>query len=160
MADVVNIYSRKYDGRISKSWQAELVERTDGLLLLKGTFEFEVDHRKLGFIRQGTISYEYYWPKKWYNIFRFHEPEGLLRNFYCNVSTPPTFSPGTLEYVDLDIDVLVDPKLNYQVVDLDEFEERRFQMNYPEDLVKNAHRGLAELIELIESRKFPFDRHA
>ena len=160
VADLVNIHSRKYDGRIGKSWKAELVERTDDLLLFKGIFEFDVDHRKLGFIRRGTVSYEYYWLEKWYNIFRFHEPDGLLRNFYCNVSTPPTFSQGTLEYVDLDIDVLVDPNLNYEVLDLDEFEERTVGMGYPDDLVKDAHLSLATLIELIESRKFPFDRSA
>lgn len=157
MGKEVLINSKKFDGRISKSWSAELVGETSELLEFKGVFEFDVDHRKLGFIKKGTVSYEYYWRERWYNIFRFHEPDGRLRNFYCNVAAPPTFTDGVLEYVDLDLDILADPELNFEVLDLDEFDERKVKMKYPDELVENAQQGLKDLIQLIEKREFPFD---
>jgi protein associated with RNAse G/E len=153
----INIISRKFDGRISKSWQAELIERRDDLLIVKGLFDLDVNHRKLGFIKRGTVSYEFYWPERWYNVFRFHEPEGNLRSYYCNIATPPTFENGTLDYIDLDIDVLADPDLNYEVLDLEEFEERTVKLGYTNEILERSRRSLNELIALIENHQFPFD---
>jgi protein associated with RNAse G/E len=62
-----------------------------------------------------------------------------------------------LSYVDLDIDVLVQPDLSYQVIDLDEFAENAAKHRYPPSIVETAHHSLAQLILLIESHSFPFD---
>src|SRR5215218_7367004 len=118
----ITINSRKFDGYIDKSWQAELVEETDKILIFAGIFDKEISHTHLGVIRRGTISYEYYWKYKWFNIFRFHEPEGQLRNFYCNVNMPPQFQNNVLDYIDLDVDVVVWKDLSHEILDLDEFE--------------------------------------
>ncbi|MGH9819938.1 MAG: DUF402 domain-containing protein, partial [Pyrinomonadaceae bacterium] len=123
MDDPILVKSRKFDGRISKSWHVKLIERQGDLLICRGIFDLDVDHRKLGFIRRGTISYEFYWLDKWFNVFRFHHPDGGLRGYYCNVAMPPTFENGRLEYIDLDIDVIADRDLKHETLDLDEFEE-------------------------------------
>lgn len=157
MSDQITINSRKFDGRISKTWHAELTQQDDTILIFTGVFETAVDHRKLGYIRKGTVSREYYWTDKWYNVFRFIEPEGELRNYYCNVATPPTFEDGILDYIDLDIDVLADANLNYEVLDLDEFEERRVTLGYTPEIIERSKRSLDELIRLLETRQFPFD---
>ena len=154
---MVTINSRKFDGRISKSWTAELCEQSVDLLTFKGVFEMDVDHPKLGFIHRGTVSYEFYWPDEWFNIFRFHEPSGEVRNFYCNVAMPPTYGNGELNFVDLDLDVLVEKDLKYEVLDVEEFEERSVLYVYPKEVVERAHKSVEELIGLIEGRAFPFN---
>ena len=151
------INSRKFDGRIGKSWPAELIESNNGIIVAKGVFDLDVDHKKLGFIRRGTISYEYYWPDRWYNVFRFHEPEGELRSFYCNFATPAVLQEGVLDYIDLDIDVLADSELNYEVLDLDEFAERTIRYGYTEEILERSTKTVDDLIRLIEKREFPFD---
>ncbi len=153
----VTINSRKFDGKIHRSWQAELIEQKNSLLTFVGEFVREVKHSHLGVIRRGTISYEFYWLDRWYNIFRFHQPDGDLRNFYCNVNLPPTFENGVLDYVDLDVDVLVWKDFSYSILDVDEFEENARIFNYPADLVTKTIANLAELLYLVENRKFPFD---
>lgn len=122
-----------------------------------GEFDEEVKHDQLGLIRRGTISYEYYWRNRWYNIFRFHEPGGELRNYYCNVSMPPRFKNGVLDYVDLDIDILVWKDLSYEILDLEEFEDNALTYAYPEEVRKMADQSLRDLKGLIERREFPFD---
>ena len=82
----------------------------------------------------GTHSIEYYWLDRWYNIFRFAEPTGELRSYYCNVNVPPTFDGQVLSYVDLDIDILVEPDLSYQILDLEDFEENAARFGYSEDV--------------------------
>ena len=93
---------------------------------------------------------------RWYNIFRFAEPTGELRSYYCNVNVPPAFDGQVLSYVDLDIDILVEPDLSYRVVDLDDFEQNAERFGYSEDVQAKARQALENLIELIEARAFPF----
>lgn len=153
----VVINSRKYDQSISRSWTADLIERKNSLLVFVGIFNEPVTHPYLGVIRRGTISYEYYWLEGWFNVFRFHEPDGTFRNFYCNLNMPPVFRNLVLDYVDLDVDVIVWKDFTFEIHDLDDFKKNSDTYHYPEKLKKTVNIQLTNLINLIESRKFPFD---
>jgi uncharacterized protein len=147
----------KFDGTEHRRWPAR-VAATDGtLLILDAVFDEEIQHQLLGTIAQGTISTEYYWLDRWYNVFRFSDPDLRLKNFYCNINVPPRFEGGVLSYIDLDIDVLVNPDLTYKILDEDDFKENAKRYPYPEQLQMKARTALAELIGLIESRSFPFN---
>lgn len=154
----ITVRACKYDGTEHRRWRAKLASSTDSLLVLDATFEEEIRHPLLGTILCGTRSLEYYWLDRWYNVFRFHEPTGALRNFYCNVNVPPTFDGRVLSYVDLDIDILVAPDLSYTILDEDEFEASSVHFHYPAAVIKGARSALDDLLTLISSRQFPFDR--
>ncbi|MCB1022748.1 MAG: DUF402 domain-containing protein [Acidobacteria bacterium] len=153
----VTINARKYDKSIHRSWKADLIETKDTLLTFVGKFDKEVVHPDLGTILAGTISYEYYWLDRWYNIFRFHHPNGDFRNFYCNINMPPTFENGVLDYVDLEIDLLVESDASIKILDEDEFELGVAAYGYSTDTIRNAKISLKSVIEMIENRVFPFD---
>lgn len=146
----------KFDGREHRRWPARVMKREDNLLILDARFTEEIRHRLLGVIAPGTISVEYYWLDRWYNIFRFLNPNGELRSFYCNVNIPPTFDGQILSYIDLDIDILVAPDLSYQIVDEDEFAQNAARYNYTSQVRSGAYKALEELVMLIEKREFPF----
>jgi uncharacterized protein len=152
----VTINSRKYDLTIRRSWQARLIETKGSLLVFVGVFAEGVQHPDLGRISSGTISYEYYWLDRWYNVFRFHEPDGTFRNWYCNINMPPKFEGSVLDYVDLDIDILIWPGKEPIVLDEDEFEENAALFNYPEEVITGSRTGLALLQRDIEAQAFPF----
>jgi uncharacterized protein len=124
--------------------------------VLDAKFEEHIEHDLLGTIPIGTLSTEYYWLDRWYNVFRFRDVDLNLKRFYCNINMPPHFNGETLTYVDLDIDVLVEPDLSYRVLDLEDFQENARHYDYPVDIQTEAHRALDELIGLIETRAFPF----
>ena len=147
----------KYDLREHRRWPARIAKTAGPLLVLDAVFAEEIQHDLLGTISSGTISTEYYWLDRWYNVFRFSDPDRTLKSFYCNVNTPPHFDGRVLSYIDLDIDVLVAPDLTYKILDVDDFEENAKRYGYPEDVQVNARRALAELIGLIEAKLFPFD---
>ena len=155
----LTVHSRKYDLSIRRTWTCELVEHKDSLIVLVGEFDRDVEHPGLGSISRGTISYEYYWLDRWYNIFRFHEPDGSLRNYYCNFSMPPTMVDGVLDYVDLDIDIVVWPSNEYEVVDRDDFERNALKYGYPAEVRPRAEASIDEMTRMIENREFPFDQH-
>lgn len=146
----------KYDGREHRRWSARVKSRNENLLILDALFAEEIQHQLLGVVERGTVSIEYYWLDRWYNIFRFLKPDGELRNFYCNVNIPPTFDGQVLSYVDLDIDILVAPDLSYQIVDEDEFETNAALYHYPAHIRQQTNRALADLVALIENHSFPF----
>lgn len=151
------INSRKFDGSIHRSWRADLMEEKNSLLVFEGVFETEINHSHLGIIRPGTVSYEYYWTDRWYNIFRFHEPEGSLRNFYCNVNQPPVLNGSILDYVDLDIDVLVWKDFSFEVLDVDEFKDNAKKFKYSVELIEKIDESLKEILNLANNKLFPFN---
>ena len=127
-------------------------------MVLDARFEEEINHDLIGTIASGTISTEYYWLDRWYNIFRFATPEGQLKSYYCNINVPPIFNGHTLSYIDLDIDVLIQPDLSYRVLDTEDFESNAARYRYAADVRQQAAMSLTELTRLIETREFPFGR--
>jgi len=125
--------------------------------VLDAEFDEDIEHALLGTIKSGTLSTEYYWLDRWYNVFRFRTPGGALKSFYCNVNMPPTFDGEVLSYVDLDVDVLVKPDFSYQVLDLDDFEINARRYRYPDEIRENVRLAVDDLTRMIESREFPFN---
>jgi len=152
---MITVNSRKYDGSIRKTWTCDVVEELDDLVVAVGYFNADVNHSDLGLITQGTRSYEYFWFDRWYNIFRFVTADGSFRNYYCNICMPPQLSNNVLDYVDLDIDVVVDPDFSYRVLDRADFETNAALYNYPIEVRERVEATLKELLELIESRNLP-----
>jgi len=142
---VVRVY--KYDGREHRTWRARVREQVGPLIVLDAFFAEVVEHELLGKIASGTISKEYYWRDRWYNVFRFSD------RFYCNVTEPPRFDGSILTYVDLDIDILVKQDFSYRILDLEDFEA----YPYPAEVQQKARQAVTELVSLIAARAFPFN---
>lgn len=152
----ITVRSFKHGGRPHRTWRARL-ERIEGpLVVLDAFFAEEVTHPILGRIEAGTPSREYFWTDRWYSVFRFGTPEGALRNFYCNLGTPALLEARTLSFTDLDIDLLVRPDFSYTVLDEDEFHAHAEAYSYPPLYRARAREALAELVSMIEGRRFPF----
>src|SRR5437773_623966 len=100
----ITVISRNYDLSIRRKWKGRLIRHSLPLIELVGEFDRDVAHPELGIISRGTLSYEYYWLDRWYNVFRFDKPCGELRSYYCNINMPPKFEGDVIDYVDLDID--------------------------------------------------------
>jgi uncharacterized protein len=156
-AKAVTVRTYKYDGTEHRHWHAQLSLQQDSLIILDAKFEEEIQHPLLGIISPETTSIEYYWLDRWYNIFRFVQPGGELRNYYCNINVPPVFQKNVLSYIDLDIDILVAPDFSYSILDQDEFAINAERFNYPIEVRRRSLKALEELVALIEKRAFPFN---
>lgn len=154
---LVTVQARKFDGSLHREWRAHLSAQSAALVVVEGVFEEEIRHPQLGHIVPGTLSTEYYWTGRWYSVFRFREPSGELRNYYCNINLPAEFDGRVLTFVDLDIDVLVAPDRSVRILDEDEFATNAARYNYPAYVRDEVPRALAELLDIIERRDVPFD---
>jgi protein associated with RNAse G/E len=72
------------------------------------------------------------------------------------VNVPPSFDGETLSYVDLDLDILVDPDFSYQILDVEDFERNAKLYGYSNEVQTNVRLAVDELVNLIETRGFPF----
>ena len=140
------VNSRKYDLSPRRTWTAELIDGSNDGILLEGFFKTEVPHTDLGLIQEGTRSVEAFFFDRWYNYFAFYEPTGQFRNYYINISMPPMIGERAVDYVDLDIDVIIWPDDRIEIVDLEEFEENARFYNYPLQVIETAITTKEEII--------------
>jgi protein associated with RNAse G/E len=82
--------------------------------------------------------------------------DGSTRLWYCNVNTPPEVQEGELRYIDLDIDIVVQPDFSFQVLDRDEFETNGRRYGYSDEEKRQAEKAVEVLSGMIEMRQFPF----
>ena len=158
--DQLTVRVLKYDGTEYRRWGARLSRREGSLLVLDAEFEYDVQHDLLGAIQSGSRTIEYYWLNRWYNIFRFMNDKNVTRQYYCNVNMPPSLKGTVLTYIDLDIDILVQPDFSFQVLDLEEFEENARRYGYSEEVKSKARAAVDKLVFMVESRQFPFIENA
>jgi protein associated with RNAse G/E len=151
----IAVHAKKYDGRVRKTWTGGVVSESDELIVLVAKFEASVEHNDLGNIKAGTISFEHFWLDRWYNIFRFHEPDGALLAYYVNIAMPAELDGEVLSYVDLDIDVIRWPDGRVDVLDRDDFEKNQKKFDYPQDVIDNAEAALSNVLQLIEKGQLP-----
>jgi protein associated with RNAse G/E len=152
----VTVRVNKYDGAEYRRWHAHITKHDGSMIVLEGEFDNDVQHDLLGEIKRGTRTVEFYWLDCWYNIFQFLKSDGSTRLYYCNISTPPVLDGGVLSYTDLDIDILVQPDLSYDVLDLEEFEQNARRLNYSDETKRRAHEAVIELVLMIKAHQFPF----
>ena len=146
----------KHDGVEYRRWNANLSRQDGDLIVLDAQFDVDVNHEVLGQVKQHTRTVEYYWLGRWYNVFRFLKDDGSTRLWYCNVNTPLEFKESELTYIDLDIDILVQPDFSYQVLDRDEFESNAERYDYSDEEKRQAEKAVEVLFTMIETRHFPF----
>ena len=156
LSKTITVRTFKYDGTEHRQWRAQISRLESPLIILDAKFEEEIRHPLLGIVAPETLSIEYYWLNRWYNIFRFIRPTGELRNYYCNVNVPPVLEGDVLSYIDLDMDILVEPDFSYSILDEDEFMVNAARFNYPEEVLRRSREAIEQLVALIENRTFPF----
>jgi len=109
--------------------------------------------------RRGDRSAIWYVPHDdWYLLHYWHEhPEVLL---YVDICTPAVWTERGARTIDLDFDVIVWCEAmgrGIELVDVNEFEEHRVALGYPDALVADARRAAADVLERVRAARPPFD---
>lgn len=138
MSRIYTVNSRKFDGSLRRSWKCEFVSRDDTKIDLVGKFATRVNHPDLGVIEAGTISHERFYFNRWHNYFVFEYPAGTFRNAYFNICMTPKVGEDVIDYVDLELDVVIWPDGRQVSLDLEEFSVSCRVFEYPEHVKDRA----------------------
>lgn len=149
--ETIRVRSFRYDKSINKEWTANVEEINGSLIVLSGRFATRVEHPVLGIIEAGTMTVEYFWTDRWYNLFRFLDDDGSVKLDYFNIATPAVLSDRILDFVDLDLDLVVRGSGRIEILDEEEFRLNSIRFGYDAETVHRAHDSLKSVKETISS---------
>src|SRR5690606_351185 len=150
----IEIQSYKHNGQLHRVWEQSLVLKGTDTVVIGANDKTQVTESdgRTWITREPAICY--FHSKYWFNII------GMLRNdgiyYYCNISSPFVYDSEALKYIDYDLDVKVYPDMTYEILDIDEYNEHKKVMNYPDVLDKILHNHIDYLIKWIRQGKGPF----
>lgn len=157
----MRVIGTNYDG--SQHWRhsAYLVLERGNMVVLQTFAGTRVETEKGEWISPYHTR-GHYWTDRWYNVIRVESPRGAperIVRYYCNVATPAEFDGENLHYVDLQLDVIVEPRdgaFHAVLIDEDDFERARETYAYPQRVIEAARAAAEELLQLARDAAFPF----
>ncbi|CAM3858512.1 DUF402 domain-containing protein [Mesobacillus zeae] len=150
----LQIHSYKHDGHIHRVWEQTTVLKGTQSLVIGGndrTVVTESDGRTW-ITREPAICY--FHAEHWFNVIGMIREDGVY--YYCNISSPFIFDGKALKYIDYDLDIKIFPDMTFNLLDEDEYERHRKEMQYPEVIDQILKYNVDKLIYWIRQRKGPF----
>ena len=153
----VRIHSTKFDGSTHYRFPAGVVDESPDCIRTYMAAGVPFD----GYRGPGVSishSLRLFWPDRHWNLFIRWRPDWSLEDYYVNVATPATWTHEQIDWVDLDLDLILSPDVAKPLLDdEDEFERHRAAWHYPADLVRTCHETVDTVRRLMIDREWPFD---
>ncbi|HLH60555.1 MAG TPA: DUF402 domain-containing protein [Ktedonobacteraceae bacterium] len=92
---------------------------------------------------------QFYWPRRWYTFSAMYDGRTLVHT-YVFIVQPAAIELERLSYVDLDLRMLVQPDLSYEVLTQAEFEQLADTLNYDEETRIGALMAMETLTNAIQ----------
>ncbi len=109
---------RKLDGRIQR-FRCDALEVAAGRAVILYHIERGVTLGGLA-IPAGASSYGLFWTDRPYNVYLWVDPAGTTLGAYCNVANDTAITADTIDWLDLEADVMITPDGRAEVLDLAE----------------------------------------
>ncbi|WP_025730245.1 nucleoside tri-diphosphate phosphatase [Atopobacter phocae] len=154
--EFITIKSYKHDGSLHRTWRNSMVLKTSDNQIIAvndHTVVEEADGRKW-MTREPAILY--FHKKYWFNIVTMLRPKGI--SYYCNLASPFVMDKEALKYIDYDLDIKVFPDGEKRLLDVDEYQRHRKQMDYPDEINQIILDQVEELVDWIKHEEGPFSK--
>ncbi|WP_050614060.1 nucleoside tri-diphosphate phosphatase [Bacillus testis] len=150
----IQIHSYKHDGHLHRVWEDTTVLKATQKLVIVANDRVRVTESdgRSWITREPAICY--FHSQAWFNVIGMLREDGIY--YYCNISSPFICDDEALKYIDYDLDIKVYPDMTFQLLDEDEYERHRRQMNYPDVIDGILKKNVNQLIFWIRQRKGPF----
>lgn len=150
----IKIKSYKHNGQLHRTWESNFVLKSTNKIVIGANDKVQVIESGGGTWVTREPAIIYFHSEYWFNIIGMIKDEGI--HYYCNISSPFVYDKEALKYIDYDLDIRVYPDMTYKLLDEDEFEEHKMQMDYPKVLDKILYRNIEHVYVWIRQRKGPF----
>lgn len=152
---ISQIHSYKHNKQIHRVWNNIMILEKNGPELVVANYQTRVieSNGRTWNTKEPAICFFY--EDEWFNVIAMLKQDGIY--YYCNISSPYVYDGEAIKYIDYDLDVRVNPKFEYRILDRDEFKRHSTQMEYGVELNAVIEYSLKRILTLIESRSGPFD---
>lgn len=152
--DVFSLESLKHDKKLHRRWETNEVLYIDEQVLIGTNHQTNVQEANKKEWRTDERAIFYLTRGYWFNvIILFTKAEHY---YYCNLCSPFKYEKGKVQYIDYDIDIIVQADGSYEIVDHDEFIHNSQQYQYPKAVINRLKDDQVVLEEWIKQRKGPF----
>jgi len=154
--EIIDIISYKHDGELHRVWKSvfKIFESEKLVVLVNNKVDvIDGDGRKWK-TREPAICY--FFKDFWFNVICMIR--GAEIYYYCNLSSPFAEDNEGLKYIDYDLDVKVFPDGEIILLDRDEYDFNKKDMDYPREITEIIKYNLNILLELIKTNKDPFNK--
>ncbi|WP_240375771.1 DUF402 domain-containing protein [Bacillus piscicola] len=150
----IEIHSYKHNGTLHRVWEETLILQGTSKEIICGNDRILVHESDGRAWRTREPAVCYFNRNKWFNVIGMVRADGI--HYYCNLGTPFVWDEEALKYIDYDLDIKVYPDMTYQLLDEDEYEQHKEEMNYPREIDHKIKESVQELQSWIFQRKGPF----
>ncbi|GAB4074406.1 DUF402 domain-containing protein [Barrientosiimonas marina] len=150
----ISIHSYKHNGQLHRVWEKTLVLSATSTVIIGANDKTRVRESDGSIWTTSEPAICYFHKNYWFNIIGMLQTNGI--HYYCNISSPFLFEDGVLTYTDYDLDVQVYPDMTWELLDEDEYEAHKREMNYSDSLDRVLHRHKDYLLTWIKQRQGPF----
>ena len=153
VGQIVKILSFKHNGLLHREWEhSRVLAVSDQYIVVAHKHTRVIESNNRSWCTEPAVAI--YYLNGWYNII------GMLRyngwHYYCNVASPSIYEDGKIKYIDYDLDLKVNEKMEYRILDQVEYQLHRDMMRYAKNLDYVIQNSLKELIYMLKVRKGPF----
>lgn len=149
MFEKITVTAKKYNDKESlKSFFDKIIFNNDDFLVLTSkNFKYIKNGKeRVKKDRADLIIFK----KKWFNAFVFYK-DNEKQKFYFNITSPAKIEKDTIDYVDMDIDLVLSSDLEVlEILDLKEFEINKTEYTYTDFFIKKS----LEAVEQVKSLKY------
>ena len=156
MRNPVLTYKRKFDGSIKGPWRGDLVAETDDGWLV--VFHERPPHQVAG--RPVAYALQYFSLERPLVVLVNFDERGDTLEYQCDAALPATIHGRRIDYIDLDLDLMIAADGSAYERDQDDFERNRAAMSYTPEAIAAAHEGIALARGLLERGEPPLDGSA
>ena len=137
-------------------WRSLVIDEVPGQWVV--TYSHRPGHAPRGIETEHAI--QFFGLDKPLTVLACFDQAGAIIEWQCDAALPAIRTGAMIEYVDLDLDVMVNPDGSYFVRDLEDFEERSVSLEYSEEAKAAAWKGVALALLLVKRKRYPFDGSA
>lgn len=152
---IVKIHSYKHDKNIHRVWNNVTVLDFDDDVLVVANYKARVVESNGRYWNTKEPAICFFYSKEWYNVIAMFKEDGI--HYYCNISSPYVYDEEAIKYIDYDLDLRVDTKFSYRVLDKEEYKYHAKIMEYSPKLKAVIEHSLEEVIDMVKERKGPFN---
>lgn len=156
MTNPIVLRKRKYDGTIRSVWPGDLVDSRGEDWLI--TFhDARLHHSQPPLAESAAFAIHTIGLRHPLTVLHRFDPLGRFLGARCDAALPAAIAGRTIDFVDLDLDVIVNPDGTHFVRDLDDFRARAVELGYPAHVRRTAWMGILLALRAVRRRQFPFD---
>lgn len=158
VGDTLVIHCYKHNGKIYESSRvAYVIEINDDFIVLGDENVLITKDDGRAWRTKGS-SIMFFYTNRWFNIIAQLKSNGTGITYYCNIASPFYIDDHILKYIDYDLDLRVYESGAFKILDRDEYEEHKKEMEYPDDINLIIKEELSELINMKKAGVMPFDK--